>query len=110
MRNQKMKHPAVRGGASRTTRILQTTLRLPRPLYERVKIFVEQNKTGSVNDFVVTALSAYVRAVERKAIDDAFRGMADDKQYQREALLIAEQFAASDAEALELSERDLIGV
>jgi hypothetical protein len=36
--------------------------------------------------------------------------MADDKQYQREALTIAEQFAASDAEALELSERDLIGL
>jgi hypothetical protein len=105
-----MRRSATQGGASRSTRILQTTLRLPRPLYERVKNYVEQNKTGSLNDFVVTALSAYVRAVERKAIDDAFRGMADDKQYQREALLIAEQFAASDAEALELSERDLIGV
>jgi hypothetical protein len=62
-----------------------------------------------VNDFIVNAVAAYVRAVERKAIDDAFRGMADDKQYQREALMIAEQFTASDAEAIELSERDLIG-
>jgi hypothetical protein len=62
-----------------------------------------------VNDFIVSAVAVYMRAVERKAIDDAFRGMADDKQYQREALMIAEQFAASDAEAIELSERDLIG-
>lgn len=88
---------------------MQTTLRLPRPLYERVKSYVEQNKTGSVNDLIVNAVGAYMRAAERKAIDDAFRGMADDKQYQREALMIAEQFAPSDAEALELSERDLIG-
>jgi hypothetical protein len=109
MRNQKMKCSAIRGGTARTARILQTTLRLPRPLYERVKSRVEQDKTGSVNDFIVTALAAYVRAVERRAIDDAFRGMANDKQYQREALLIADQFAASDAEAIELSERDLIG-
>jgi hypothetical protein len=88
---------------------MQTTLRLPRPLYERVKGHVEREQAGSVNDFIVNAVAAYVRAVERKAIDDAFRDMADDKQYQREALMIAEQFAASDAEAIELSERDLIG-
>lgn len=88
---------------------MQTTLRLPRPLYERVKNQVERQQTGSINDFLVNALTAYVRALERNAIDDEFRGMADDKHYQREALRIAEQFAASDAEALELSERDLIG-
>ena len=109
MRNQKTKRPAIHAGARRNFRVLQTTLRLPRPLYERVKDHVEQNKTGSVNDFIVTALAAYMRAVERKAIDEAFRGMADDKQYRREALVIAEQFAESDAEALQLSERDLIG-
>jgi hypothetical protein len=34
--------------------------------------------------------------------------MANDKQYQREALRIAEQFATSDAEAIELSDRDLV--
>jgi hypothetical protein len=55
------------------------------------------------------ALTAHVRAMERKAIDDAFRPMASDKRYQREALRLAEQFSASDAETLELSERDLIG-
>ncbi len=109
MRNHKVKRSAIRDGAPRTARIIQTTLRVPRPLYERVKGHVEGNKTGSVNDFIVNALAAYVRAVERKATDDAFRGMAGDKQYQREALKIAEEFAASDAEALELSERDLVG-
>jgi hypothetical protein len=110
MRNHKAKHMDRRVAARKSTSNLQTTLRLPSHLYARVKSHVERAQTGSVNDFIVKALAAYVRAVERKAIDDAFLGMADDKQYQREALTIAEQFAASDAEALELSERDLIGV
>ena len=91
------------------TRKTQTTLRLPRRLYEQAKLLVEQRKTGSLNDFIVAALSAYVRALEQKAIDDAFRGMAHDKRYQREALRVIEEFATSDAEAIELSERDLVG-
>jgi len=62
-----------------------------------------------VNDFIVRAVAAYVRAMERRAIDEAFRGMAEDKNYQREAQRISEEFAGSDAEALELSERDLVG-
>jgi hypothetical protein len=110
MRNQKVKRYAIPRRSTKAARIMQTTLRLPRPLYDRVKGLVEREHAGSVNDFIVNALAAYVRAVERKAIDDAFADMADDTQYQREALLIAEQFARSDAEALELSERDLIGV
>jgi hypothetical protein len=89
---------------------MQTTLRLPRALYEQAKLFVERQKSGSLNDFIVNALTAYVRALERKAIDDAFRGMAGDKQYRREALRITDLFAHSDAEALELSERDLLGI
>ncbi len=43
--------------------------------------------------------------MERKAIDDAFRPMASDKRYQREALRLAEQFSASDAETIELGEK-----
>jgi hypothetical protein len=61
------------------------------------------------NDAPRTPQAAGIQAAERKAIDDAFRGMADDKLYQREGLRIAEEFAASDTEALDLSERDLIG-
>jgi hypothetical protein len=109
MRNHNAKRSASRGRAQKTAHNLQTTLRLPKQLYERIKSHVQHDQTLSVNEFIVNALAAYVRAVERKAIDDAFLGMADDKQYQREALAIAEQFSASDAEALELSERDLIG-
>jgi Arc/MetJ-type ribon-helix-helix transcriptional regulator len=112
MRNHNVKRSATRGRTQKAAHNLQTTLRLPKQLYERIKSHVQRDQTVSVNEFIVNALAAYLRAVERKTIDDAFLGMADadDKQYQREALTIAEQFAASDAEALELSERDLIGI
>ena len=108
MRTRKAKRASTRH-ETRTTRKFQTTLRLPRKLYEQAKLFVEREKTGSVNDFIVNALAVYMRAMERKAIDDAFIGMAGDRQYQREALRIAGEFAVSDAEALDLSERDLVG-
>jgi hypothetical protein len=109
MRNRKVKRLAIHADTTKTARNIQTTLRLPRQLYERVKRYVEEEQTRSVNDFIVNALAIHVRALERKAIDDSFQGMAEDKQYQREALRIADQFARSDAEAIELSERDLIG-
>ena len=109
MRQQKANQPVSRQSIARASRNTQTTLRLPKQLYERVKRHVEAERADSVNDFILEAVSAYLRALERKAIDDAFRGMAGDKAYQREALRIAQQFAQSDAEAIELSERDLAG-
>ena len=42
---------------------------------------------------------------ERRAIDEAFRGMHDDAEYQREAVAIAEEFAISDAEAMQIADR-----
>jgi hypothetical protein len=47
--------------------------------------------------------------LERRAIDDAFRPMATDSQYQREARDVAEQFSSSDAQTIEIGERDLVG-
>ena len=93
MRNHKLKRLTTRGGTAKTAQNIRTHLRLPRQLYERARHHVQRQQTGSVNDFIVKALAAYVRALERDAIDDAFRAMADDKQYKREALRIVEQFA-----------------
>jgi hypothetical protein len=92
VRNHKLKCFAVRGGGAKRARDLQMTLRLPRQLYEQAKLLVEKEQTGSVNDFIVKALAAYVTVAERKAIDDAFSGMACDKQYQRDALRIVKEF------------------
>ena len=57
----------------------------------------------------MTELITNVRAMQRKAIDNAFRPMASDKRYQREALELADQFSGSDAETLKLSDSNLIG-
>ena len=110
MRHQtKRRERAVAGGTKTSTNV-QTTLRLPAPLYKRAKSFVKQGSSRSINDLIVHALAAYVRAKERRAVDDAFGPMIDDLDYQREALAIAEEFAGSDTEAIQMAERDLIGV
>ncbi len=106
MRNHKTTRSA---NPAKIARKVQTTLRLPRQLYERAKLFVERGNTSSVNDLIVSALAAYIKAMERKAIDDAFRPIATDKRYQSEAMHIAKQFSASDAESIEIGERDLVG-
>src|SRR5712692_4246208 len=89
-------------------RKVQTTLRLPGPLYTQAKSLVEKGACAAetLNDFFVTAVRAYVRLLERRRIDAAFRGMAEDTAYQREAQLIAEEIEASDWEALETAERE----
>lgn len=70
----------------------QVTLRLPRRLYERARQLVKEQQTGSVNEFIVKAVAAHLKAVERKVIDDAFAGMASDEEYRSEALRIVEEF------------------
>lgn len=112
MRTQRTKPysiPTKRHRAGHSSLKTQTTLRLPRRLYEQAKTLASAQEGVSINDFIVAALSTYVRAIERKAIDRAFEGMASDKRYQRETLRIMREFAASDAETLALSERDLVG-
>ncbi len=89
--------------------IRATTIRLPERLYQEAKHFVEAAKANessslSVNDFFVTAIQAYVKLQERREVDAAFALMADDPAYQAEAIALSEEFAASDWEALRLSE------
>jgi hypothetical protein len=83
-----------------------TTLRIPSNVYEQAKQIVEKERAvGSLNDFFVNAIQAYVKLCERRRIDAEFAMMANDTVYQREALLIAEEFAASDWEAFAMMER-----
>jgi hypothetical protein len=89
---------------------LQTTLRLPDSLYQKArKLIAGEKHASSMNDLIITALSAYLRALDRKMIDRAFAGMADDPEYQNEADLIAREFSASDAEATHLADRQFAG-
>jgi uncharacterized cysteine cluster protein YcgN (CxxCxxCC family) len=91
-------------------RRVRTTVRLPRPLYERARKFVDQDlvQADNINDFFVAAICAYVKLLERKEIDSRFAKIADDADYQKEATLIAEEFGESDWESFELTEREPI--
>ncbi len=83
-----------------------TTVRLPRALYDQAKgaIRAEGARVASLNDLIVTALKAYLQMLDRRRIDAAFAGMAEDADYQKEAQLLAEEFVYSDWEALGLEE------
>jgi len=96
--------------ASHQTRA--TTVRLPRPVYDQAKVFVEREKKHtttfvSLNDFFVNAIQAYLKLYKRRQIDAAFAGMAEDADYQKEARLLVEEFEPSDWEALRLGELDI---
>jgi metal-responsive CopG/Arc/MetJ family transcriptional regulator len=85
-----------------------TTVRLPRDLYEKARSVVEADATEarSLNDFIIAAIKTYLKMYERKRIDAAFAGMAQDAGYQKETKLLAEDFAYSDWEALQLEGKD----
>ncbi len=85
--------------------IRTTTVRLPEDLYKEAKSLT--NEQISLNDVLVRALQAYLRAWERKRIDAAFASMGTDPAYQSEATAISRAFERSDWEALQISERDL---
>jgi hypothetical protein len=89
-----------------------TTVRIPRLIYDQAKCVVENEKDGSgpvvsMNDLVVYALQAYLKLYRRRQIDQAFSGMAEDVEYQKEASLLSEEFADSDWEALRTGEESL---
>jgi hypothetical protein len=87
-----------------------TTVRLPLPVYEQAKCFVNSERkhtahaTINLNDFFVTAIQAYVKLLRRRQIDAAFAAMAEDADYQKQARLLVEQFEPSDWEALRLGD------
>jgi hypothetical protein len=82
---------------------VRTTVRMPKGLYDEARKFVDRNASpaGTINDFFVAAVCAYVKLLHRKQIDAAFATMAEDADYQKEARLIAEEFTQSDWEALQ---------
>jgi hypothetical protein len=109
MRSRKQQHIVLQKKTAKRSRNTQTSLRLPEGLYEKAKKAVEAGATNSVNELLVKALTAYLKALERKAIDEAFQPMANDRAYRRAAVKLAEEFSGSDAETLRLGEQDLVG-
>ena len=97
------------------TKTRTTTVRLPERIYELARRVVEREKKGtsgasaSLNDLIVTAVTSYLNIYQRKQIDAAFAGMAEDADYQNEAKLLAEEFKVSDWEAFRLEEMEQTG-
>jgi hypothetical protein len=81
-----------------------TTVRIPRPVYERAKTVVERHDE-SLNEFVVDAVVAKLHTLEEAEIDAAFAEMANDQEYQREAVALTREFEASDRGALEVADK-----
>lgn len=90
-----------------------TTVRMPQRLYAQALSVIEKEKSAgksrraiSLNDLIVSAVAAYLKAHQRRRIDAAFAGMARDVAYQREAKRLIEEFEPSDWEALRLGEEE----
>lgn len=81
-----------------------TTLTLPAELLEAADKAVQQGLARSRNEFVALALRHELAAQKRAEIDAAVAAIADDKEYQAEAMTIADQFAHADWEALQIGE------
>jgi len=75
-----------------------TTVRLPRHVYDRAKTIVVRSQASSFNEFVVQAIEEKVRRLTEAEIDAAF---ATDEDYQRNSIAIASEFKKSDWEALQ---------
>ena len=76
-----------------------TTVRLPRNVYERAKTVVMRSQASSFNEFVVQAIEEKVRRLTESEIDAAFAEMAQDTDYQRNSAALAREFEKSDWEA-----------
>jgi hypothetical protein len=79
-----------------------TTVRLPRSVYERAKTVAgESDAASSFNEFVVQAIEEKVRRLQEAEVDAAFSEMARDPDYQRSSVALSQEFERSDWEALQ---------
>ena len=88
---------------------VRTTISLPTDLLTAADRAVRAGEARSRNELVINALRRELAAIERAAIDAAFAGMADDKEYLEEARVINEEFAQADWEAFQIGEREYAG-
>jgi hypothetical protein len=88
---------------------VRKTVRLPRRLYEEAERCLERKivPAETFNDFLVAALLAYVKLLERKQVDAAFAVIAEDAEYQKDSRLIVEELSPGDWEAFASVEKEL---
>jgi metal-responsive CopG/Arc/MetJ family transcriptional regulator len=83
----------------------RTTVAIAPALLDAVDRAVREGLAASRNDFLAAALRRELARCNRQAIDDAFAAMADDPDYQQEAMDIEQSFAVASWEALATSAR-----
>jgi hypothetical protein len=82
-----------------------TTVRMPKKTYEEAKTIVETRQdVSSINEFIVEAVKDKLREIAEGEIDAAFAQMANDPDYQREAIATANEFAMSDWKAFQVGQ------
>ena len=83
---------------------VRTTLTLPSDILQATDRAVREGKAKSRNEFVALALRRQLAALKRSEIDAAFAEMANDAEYQAEAIKISNDFADADWEAFKLGD------
>jgi Arc/MetJ-type ribon-helix-helix transcriptional regulator len=83
---------------------VRTTVALPADLIAAVDRAVREGRARSRSELLTTALQHELAALDRRAVDAAFAPLADDLDYQNEAMTLSTEFAAADWEALQLGE------
>ena len=84
-----------------------STVRLPRRVYDLAKAAIQNSDTASsFNDFVIQAIEQKLLQLREAEIDAAFGHMAEDPDYQRHSAAMAREFEKSDWEALRVGEND----
>lgn len=92
-------------GERRPQALRRTTVALPNDLLNAVDRAVRAGKARSRAELLIRALQRELYAERRAEIDAAFLEMANDPDYQREALRITEEFRFADWEALQQGQR-----
>lgn len=83
---------------------VRTTITLPSDLLERSQRFIDDGTAPNRTVLIETALEHLLNELERGEIDRQFAVLADDESYADMNKAMAEEFAESDWEALDLSE------
>jgi L-lactate utilization protein LutC len=85
-------------------RYQNTTVRVPRYIYEQAKTVISRSQSSSFNEFVVEAIQEKVCRLTEAEIDAAFAQMAQDPDYQSASIAMAEEFKKGDWEAFQSTE------
>lgn len=84
----------------------RTTIAVPEELLALADQAVREGRARSRAELLARALRREFAAQRRASVDAAFAEMADDPEYQAEALRLAAEYSVADWEAIRIAERD----